>query len=145
MLNIKEVLAKVAQSSHDPNTQTACALLWLDRVYGDYVQYESANRLPKGVELRAERIVSPAKYKYVQHAEQLVIAKAARHGHPLEGYTLAVNWFPCSSCAGSIIESGIRKVIVYKDAYLAREHDPLYGFVEAREMLEEAGVEIEWI
>lgn len=43
------------------------------------------------------------------HAEQMIIAKAAKEGISLEGSTIYVNVFPCPDCAQLIAHSGIRK------------------------------------
>lgn len=49
------------------------------------------------------------------HAEQNAINFAARYGIPLEGATLYTTHYPCSWCAKSIINSGIRAVIFIHD------------------------------
>lgn len=54
-----------------------------------------------------------------QHAEANAIAFAARHGVRLEGSTLHVTNTPCRSCALSIINIGVEKVLYaefYRDA-----------------------------
>ena len=67
------------------------------------------------------------------HAEQNAIIQAALHGVSIEGATIYVTHQPCITCAKMIINAGIGRV-VSKSAY----PDPL-----ARQMLEEAGVELE--
>jgi len=49
------------------------------------------------------------------HAEQNAIAFAARYGIPIEGATLYTTLYPCSSCAKSIINAGIQRVIYELD------------------------------
>ena len=51
------------------------------------------------------------------HAEQNVIAMAARKGISLEGATLYVTHFPCDTCFKLLINAGIREII-YEDIYL---------------------------
>jgi dCMP deaminase len=46
-----------------------------------------------------------------QHAERNCIDWAARHGIRLEGAELVTTNTPCSQCAGSIINSGIKSVV----------------------------------
>lgn len=50
------------------------------------------------------------------HAEQNAINNAARFGIAIDGATLYCTTAPCSMCAKSIVNSGIRKVI-YVDGY----------------------------
>lgn len=52
------------------------------------------------------------------HAEQKALARAARYGISLEESTLYVSMTPCPTCAKSLIEAGIEKVVCefhYKD------------------------------
>ncbi|WP_048152581.1 deoxycytidylate deaminase [Palaeococcus ferrophilus] len=50
------------------------------------------------------------------HAEQNVIAMAARKGISLEGATLYVTHFPCDTCFKIVLNAGIRE-IVYEEMY----------------------------
>lgn len=52
----------------------------------------------------------------VLHAEQNVIAFAARNGISMEGCTLYVTTNPCQDCAKMLVQSGIKEVI-YEDIY----------------------------
>ncbi len=52
----------------------------------------------------------------VVHAEQNVVAMAARKGISLEGATLYVTHFPCDTCLKILINAGIKE-IVYGDMY----------------------------
>tara|TARA_B110000211_G_scaffold226697_1_gene280614 strand:+ start:1264 stop:1722 length:459 start_codon:yes stop_codon:yes gene_type:complete len=49
------------------------------------------------------------------HSEINAICDAAKRGVSIEGSTIYINYFPCIYCAKSIIASGIKKVIYYKD------------------------------
>ena len=51
------------------------------------------------------------------HAEQNIIAQAAKYGISLEGATVYVNTFPCSICAKLMINVGIARVIVGTNDY----------------------------
>jgi dCMP deaminase len=134
------LLTRVEGTSHDPNTPIACLI----RLRDGSSYLDSANRIPDGVQSSEQRLERPAKYKFVLHAEARAIAKAAAVGVSLTGATLFINWFPCSQCAGSIIEAGITCVNADRQKFEARKDDPLYGFNEAFTMLSEAGVSIEW-
>jgi len=50
------------------------------------------------------------------HAEQNVIAMAARKGISLEGATLYVTHFPCDTCFKLVVNAGIKE-IVYEEMY----------------------------
>ena len=67
------------------------------------------------------------------HAEQNAIIQAALHGVSVEGGTIYVTHQPCITCAKMIINSGIVRAVC-ASAY----PDKL-----ARQMLDEAGVELE--
>lgn len=73
----------------------------------------AANRFAVGVDSsRTERYERGTKSLWINCAEQLAIAGAAcRHGD-LAGARLYVTLEPCAICAGIIIESGIKEVIV---------------------------------
>lgn len=67
------------------------------------------------------------------HAEQNAIVQAARYGTVVEGSSIYCTTEPCSMCAKSIINAGIKRV-VYRESY----PDAL-----SRELLLGAGVIIE--
>lgn len=67
------------------------------------------------------------------HAEQNAIIQAATLAQSIEGATIYVTNQPCSICAKMIINAGIRRIVVREG----------YPDEMAREMLSEAGLEIE--
>lgn len=67
------------------------------------------------------------------HAEMDAIAHAARRGLSVEGCTAYVSVFPCVTCAGVLIESGIDRVIV-GDGYA--------GAADSAELFRRAGYEV---
>lgn len=66
------------------------------------------------------------------HAEQNAIIQAARHGINIDQSVLYCTTMPCIICTKMLINAGIKR-IVYEEGY---------GDDLAREMLEEAGIEI---
>ena len=68
------------------------------------------------------------------HAEQNVIAQAARIGVSLEGGTLYVHMTPCYACAKMIINAGIVRVVAAKD---------YHGGGRTKEVFEDARVSFE--
>lgn len=106
------------------------------------------NGFPRGtnddVEARHER---PLKYRWTVHAEMNVIAQAARP--VLEGTTLILtSLHPCATCAGMIIQAGIKRVLTRKTEEVKRIIDGRQDWDEeaaiAMEMLKEAGVVVEY-
>lgn len=95
----------IAQSSKDPSTKTGCVIV--DQ--RNRVVAQGFNGFPRGVEDSAERLEDRAvKYKLVVHAETNAVIFAQRD---LTGYTAYVwPWMPCASCAGVLIQAGIRSV-----------------------------------
>ena len=68
------------------------------------------------------------------HAEQNVIAQAARIGVALLGATLYVHMTPCYTCAKILVNAGIKRIVAGKD-YHASER--------SKEVLKDAGVAFE--
>lgn len=68
------------------------------------------------------------------HAEQNVIAQAARIGVALLGATLYVHMTPCYTCAKILVNAGIKRVVAGKD-YHASER--------SKEVFKDAGVAFE--
>jgi dCMP deaminase len=60
------------------------------------------------------------------HAEQNVIAQAARVGVSLDGGTLYVHMTPCYACAKMIINSGIVRVIAAKDYHAGKRSKEVF-------------------
>lgn len=65
------------------------------------------------------------------HAEQNCIADAARRGVALEGCSVYVTCKPCSSCAGLIVNSGVKEVYYEKEYNSPRTEEIFkYGSVK---------------
>jgi dCMP deaminase len=78
------------------------------------------NGFPRGtnddLDSRHER---PLKYRWTVHAEMNVIAQAARP--VLEGTTLILtSLHPCSTCAGLIVQAGIKRVVTRRTEQIKR-------------------------
>ena len=76
------------------------------------------NGFPRGVDekRKMERWERPLKYFYASHSESNVVAQTALLGQSAHGcnlYTIAV---PCSNCAKSIIQAGIKQVFYIQKA-----------------------------
>lgn len=94
------------------------------------------NGIPRGVDDRAERFERPRAYLYMAHAEENLVAHAART--VLEGATVYVTHMCCAGCSRMLINSGVRRVVV-GDGTTRMDPDQ---FAVAKEMFSEAGVEL---
>jgi len=98
--------------------------------------FTAFNGPPAGVHDTPERFERPEKYRFASHAEQNIVAFAARHGIRTDGCTIYVTHRPCSACARSLIQAGIAR-IVYGDGSTSM---PAEEFEAAAVMFAEAGV-----
>lgn len=98
----------------------------------------SYNGLPIGVSDLHERYQRPIKYLYCAHAESNLIAFAARNGIATNGKTVYTTHYPCSSCARTLIQAGIKCVVVGDGL----TNMPQQEFDVAKEMFNESGVEV---
>lgn len=76
------------------------------------------------------------KYMYIIHAEPNAIHHASES---VVGCTMYLNWFPCSQCAKSIVQSGIKKLVYLKHAPTERYAKSMEG---AKKILSNAGVQV---
>lgn len=133
-LKFRGVAEEIGKLSKDRSTKVGAVALGPDyEVLG--LAY---NGFPRGVEddidYRHER---PTKYLYTSHAEENLVAAAARKGVSLMGSTILVTaLFPCTTCSRLMIQAGVSYILApYSDnARWAAEADT------ALEMLGEAGV-----
>lgn len=87
-----------------------------------------------------DRFERPRKYLFASHAEQNVIAFAARRGIRTEGCRLYVTHFPCSSCARSIIQAGISALVIGPGLWKSQTQEDASAVIG---MFAEAGVRCE--
>ena len=124
-----------AKKSKD-STNVGAALVGPDRD----VRLCAFNGPPKGVRDLPERFEreNGVKYRFASHAEQNLVAFAAREGIRTKDCTVFVTHFPCSSCARSLIQAGIVKVVVGPGTTAM----PVEEFDAAETMFCEAGVQV---
>lgn len=96
------------------------------------------NGPPRGVKDLPERRKRPEKYLFASHAEQNLVAFAAREGIRTKGCSVYVTHHPCSACAKTLIQAGIRRVYVGP----GQTSMPTDEFDAAATMFAEAGVEV---
>lgn len=99
------------------------------------------NQFVDGVDETTARKQRPAKYAYTEHAERNAIYGASRKGISLEGSTAYLNWYPCAECARALVLTGIKRLVCYEPDWTEER----YGFQFARVILEEGGVEVDYI
>lgn len=125
---------KVASRSKDPSTKVGCIVTSRDKV----VVASGYNGIPQGVADLPERMERPAKYLWTAHAEENAVALAARVGSSLRDGYAYVTHYPCSRCARSLIQAGIRVIYVGQGTTSMPQEE----FDVARQMFTEAGVEV---
>lgn len=101
----------------------------------------SYNGLPIGVSDLTGRYERPVKYLFCSHAEANLIAFAARNGIATNGKTVYTTHYPCSSCARTLIQAGIKCVVV-GDGNVSKDSPYLAEFEAAEIMFKESGVEV---
>ena len=126
----------MAGRSKDPTTQVGAVVMW-----DQLVVAEGWNRLPAGIS--DERWAE--KERYVIHAEHDAVFNAAAAGWPMGRCTLVAPWFACLACARTIAHSGIRRVVGHHQLHAAMQKwRPEWNTLDAIELLQEAGVAVEW-
>lgn len=126
--------AQHAATKSKDSTKVGAVLVGID---GE-IRLTGYNGPPRHVDDLEERRERPAKYLFASHAEQNIVAFAAREGIKTKNCSLYVTHLPCASCARSIIQAGITEVI-YGDGTTSM---PAEEFDAARQMFIEAGVEV---
>ena len=111
-MDIAEV---IAQRSHDAETKVGAVLISnqsgaiMATGYNGFVRGAHDGMLPN---------TRPDKYEYILHAEDNLIANAARHGISMKDCSLVCTMSPCKHCMRMLVNCGITKVIakeLYKD------------------------------
>jgi dCMP deaminase len=99
----------VAMRSKDESTHVGAVIIGPDKE----VHSIGYNSFPMGIDDdRPERQERPEKYYWFAHAERNAIDLAARVGIALKGCVMYTNGIPCTDCAISIIQAGIKEVVV---------------------------------
>lgn len=102
------------------------------------VRLTAYNGPPRGVEDTPARRERPTKYLFASHAEQNLVAFAARAGIRTDDCIVYVTHMPCAGCAKSLIQAGVIGV-VYGPAVTSM---PAEEFAAAVTMFREADVDV---
>jgi dCMP deaminase len=123
----------VSIKSKDPSTHVGAVAVGPD----NEILEVAFNGLPRRVEDRPERMERPAKYLWTAHAEENLVATAARSR--LKGSTVYVTHLCCNACARMMINAGVAVVVIGNE----ETHMPQELFDVALTMFREAGVIVE--
>jgi dCMP deaminase len=133
-----EIARLVAKLSDEPSRPTSAVFVSVD---GANIIASAANRsLPTSV-WQEERFQKPKKYLYIEHAERNAIYDACRRGVSLKGSTVYLPWFPCVECARALALVGVSIMFCVEPDW----KEERYNFLDAKAILEEAGVWIHYI
>jgi dCMP deaminase len=100
----------VAEKSKDPSTKIGAIL-----VKDNHIISSGYNGFPRKVRDRKGRYLKrEIKYKFVVHAEDNAVLAAARFGISTLDTVLYTQGIPCCECAKSVIQGGIKTIVVHK-------------------------------
>lgn len=123
--------------SKDPSTKVGCVVVGEDRE----IRSTGFNGFPRGINDDEERLTDrEKKYPLICHAEENAIMHAARIGVSLKDSTAYVTWPPCSRCARSLIQAGIREIVYPETGKIPERW--IEDFTISDSMLNEAGVAV---
>ena len=126
--------------SKDPSTKVGCVVVGADRE----IRSTGFNGFPRGINDDEERLTDrEKKYPLICHAEENAIMHAARIGVSLKDSTAYVTWPPCSRCARSLIQAGIREIVYPETGKIPERW--IEDFTISDSMLNEAGVAVRTI
>lgn len=129
----------LARQSPDPNTQIGAVILnpGMNTVVG-----QGRNDFPRHVHILPERLKSPEKYSFIEHAERNAIYDAAWSGKKTLGTTMVCTLPACADCGRAIIQSGIAKVIGHKKTFEMIPERWQSSISTSLQMMMEADVEV---
>lgn len=131
-----DVAALISTWSKDPSTQVGCVVVGQDRE----IRSTGFNGFPRGIADSEERLNDRAlKYPLICHAEENAIMHAARVGVSLKDCTAYVTWPPCTRCARSLVQAGVREVVYPEGEVPERWRD---DFEMSIGLLKEAGITV---
>jgi len=136
----------ISTKSKDPSTKIGSVIVGPDHE----IISVGYNGIPRGVNDNVlERFERPEKYNYFEHAERNAILSVARVGGPsLKGCIMYTQSMPCSDCARSAIQSGIKCLVLH------RPYEKIFDYLAkswqnscdaAAIMVQESGIEIRYV
>lgn len=126
--------------SKDESTKVGCVIVNSNKT----VVSSGYNGLPRGCrDDLSVRLSRPEKYFWFEHAERNAIYNAAYEGISVAGCTAYTTLCPCMDCARALVQSGIKRVVMYQEETFQekwKEH-----FIRTEELFKECGVECVFI
>jgi len=133
---------EISSWSKDEKSKMGAVIMGRDRTPRSF----GYNGFPRGVnDDIKERHERPTKYKFFAHSEANAIYHCAKIGIPIDGCDIYITYLPCSDCSRAIIQSGIKRIFIPKNAKIDNASKWAEDWVYAKEMLDEAGVEINYV
>ncbi len=133
-----KLASSVSEWSKDDSTKVGAILVDSDMI----VRCVGYNGMPRALDdSEPSRLIRPNKYQWFNHAELNLLTNCARIGIRTAGCTIYVTHHPCASCARSVIQSGINRVVCYAHPTDFSERWSSEIAV-AKEMMAEAKVEL---
>ena len=131
------VAESIAAMSKDPSTKVGAVAIDDDW----NILSVGFNGFPRGVHDWPERYNDkPTKLSLVAHAEQNLVAQAARNGIALKGSTVIITSLPpCSTCAKLLIQAGVKHVY-FPEPEVGTNPTWLMEWNISKTMFQEAGV-----
>lgn len=133
-LRFIELARLISSWSKDPSTKVGCVVVGRDRE----IRSTGFNGFPRGIEDSEDRLHNrELKYPLICHAEENAIMHAARVGVSLKDCTAYVTWPPCTRCARSLVQAGVREVVFPRGEVPERWRE---DFETSLGMMNEAGL-----
>lgn len=111
---------------------------------GETILSTGYNGFPRGVDERPDdRHERPMKYIWTSHAEENMVANAARTGTSLDGSKVLLYGLPpCSTCARLMVQAGVAEILVITDKGMTISQKWTEDQVFSRQILEEGNVKL---
>lgn len=132
----------IATKSKDQRTKVGAVLVKDNRIISEGFN-GICRKVNDNVPEREER---PEKYFWYEHAERNSVYNCAFHGISSLGSTLYTQGFPCCDCARSVLQGGIKSIVLHKQWMDIEENINREKWVaqavRTKVMFEEAGIEV---
>jgi dCMP deaminase len=141
-LRFLELSKHVASWSKDPSTKVGAVIV--NSIDKNPISMGFNGFPVKVSETSPERLERNEKLRWVVHAEANSIANCSKNNGNSKGCTMYVTYFPCSNCAGLIVNAGIARVVCENKPDFNHER---WGesWKIAQTIFDEAGVKVEYI
>jgi dCMP deaminase len=131
-----------AERSKDPRTKIGAVLVRDGNVIG--TGYNGFAR--KVLDLPERYNDRETKYSFVVHAEANSVLTCARLGIPTLNSILYTNGIPCQECMKSVIQGGIKEIVVHKQwPNMTHSEKWIKSTAISKLMIEETGIKLRWL